>query len=184
MKTRFVVANMILAASLTLTGIVTGHEPEASAPSSTDQVKTPGQGMPVFVQNIDPGATDAVTVVDAFSAGIKTVRLDRAKELLDPQVLVLESGGSERSRDEYMREHAAADALFLQNVQQQMRYRQARIEGLMAWVGTESELSFVKDGKSSLILSTETMVLRKTAQGWKIVHIHWSSRPGNPEKVK
>jgi len=24
--------------------------------------------------------------------------------------------------------------------------------------------------------STETMVLRSTSAGWKIVHIHWSSR--------
>lgn len=27
------------------------------------------------------------------------------------------------------------------------------------------------------LLSTETMVLKNTAAGWQIVHIHWSSRP-------
>ena len=30
-----------------------------------------------------------------------------------------------------------------------------------------------------MIDSTETMVLRKAADGWKIVHIHWSSRRAN-----
>jgi hypothetical protein len=27
-----------------------------------------------------------------------------------------------------------------------------------------------------MISSTETAILRKTVQGWKIVHLHWSSR--------
>jgi hypothetical protein len=27
-----------------------------------------------------------------------------------------------------------------------------------------------------MISSTETAILRKTGAGWKIVHLHWSSR--------
>jgi ketosteroid isomerase-like protein len=37
-----------------------------------------------------------------------------------------------------------------------------------------------KDGKPMTIASTETMVLRSTGTGWKIVHIHWSSRVRKP----
>ena len=55
--------------------------------------------------------------------------------------------------------------------------RLPRIVGAMDWVGTESISTHDKDGKPSSSLSTETMLLKKTAQGWKIVHIHWSSRP-------
>jgi ketosteroid isomerase-like protein len=44
-------------------------------------------------------------------------------------------------------------------------------------VGTESELHASKDGKPITLLSTETMVLKNTPNGWRIVHIHWSSRP-------
>ena len=33
-----------------------------------------------------------------------------------------------------------------------------------------------KDGKTIIILSTETMVLKRSGSTWKIVHIHWSSR--------
>ena len=135
------------------------------------------QGMPVYVQDIAPAAVEAVKVVDAFSAAIKAAKLDVASELLDPKVLILESGHSERSRDEYMGSHAIADAAFMQTAQQQLRYRQARAEGDIAWVATESLLQATEDGKSLLLLSTETMLLKKTDAGWKIVHIHWSSRP-------
>jgi ketosteroid isomerase-like protein len=133
--------------------------------------------MPAFVQDIAPGAADAVKVVDAFSAAIKAVKLDEAGKLLDPEVLILESGSSERSRDEYLGEHAIADAAFMQTATQQPRYRQARAEGDVAWVGTESLLETTRDGKPLHLLSTETMVLKRTEQGWRIVHIHWSSRP-------
>lgn len=132
---------------------------------------------PALVQDIEAAATEAVAVVDAFSAAIQGVRIAQAAALLDPAVLVLESGGSERNRDQYLAEHAQADAAYMKDARQELRYRQARIVGDVAWVGTESSISRDKDGKPTSSLSTETMVLRKTAQGWKIVHIHWSSRP-------
>ena len=93
------------------------------------------------------------------------------------RLAVSSSGGSERSRDEYLREHAIADAAFMQTAQQQLRYRQAQAFGEIAWVGTESAMRITKNGKNSMLLSTETMVLKKTSGAWKIVHIHWSSRP-------
>ena len=130
-----------------------------------------------FAQDIEPAAKEAVAVVDQFSAAIKAVRIAEASALLDPNVLVLESGGSERSRDQYLAEHAQADAEYMKDASQDLRYRQARIVGDIAWVGTESTVSHGKAGKAASSLSTETMVLRKTSQGWKIVHIHWSSRP-------
>lgn len=142
----------------------------AAAPSSVTETTA-------FVQDIDSAAQEAVAVVEAFSAAIKGVRIDDASALLDPSVLVLESGGSERSRDEYLSHHAKADAEYMKDARQQLRYRQARVVGDIAWVSSESIISHDRDGKPTSSLSTETMVLRKTKQGWKIVHIHWSSRP-------
>lgn len=177
MKTRSGINRLIFAGALVLAGAVSAHE--AAKPVSAPQAKgtSASMGMPVYVRNIAPAAADAVKVVDAFSAAIKAVKIDEAAKLLDPQVLILESGSSERSRDEYLREHAIADAAFMQTAQQQLRYRQAQVEGNLAWVGTESILQRMQEGKTITLLSTETMVLKKTAQGWKIVHIHWSSRP-------
>ncbi len=169
MKIRSSVIFFIVLANLTLSSILLAKEPAKTAS------KTVSMGMPVLVQNIAPGAAEAVKVVDAFSAAIKAIKLSDAEKLLDPKVLILESGSSERSRDQYMAEHAGADATFMQTVHQQLRYRQAQAEGNMAWVATESELHTQKDGKMVTILSTETMVLKRTDKTWKITHIHWSS---------
>ena len=64
----------------------------------------------------------------------------------------------------------------MHDMQQRLVNRRAEAEGDMAWVATESELQGLEDGKPVKLLSTESMVLRKTGQGWRIVHIHWSSR--------
>lgn len=176
MNIRFCILNLILVAGLAICTMVGAHEPTKPQAVTPDTSPAPTLGMPVYVQNIAPAAADAVKVVDAFSAAIKAVKLDEAEKLLDPQVLILESGSSERSRDEYMQSHAIADAAFLQNAKQQLRYRQAQVEGNVAWVATESTLDAVQNGKPIMLLSTETMILKKTDAGWKIVHIHWSSR--------
>lgn len=156
---------------------VLAQEGGSSAPESSIGGSA-SMGKPVFVQDIAAESVDAVKVVDEFSLAIRAGRIADAAKLLDPKVLVLESGSSERSRNEYLAEHAAADAAYLQTMRQQLRYRQARAEGDIAWVGTESILQKTGAGKPSTQLSTETMVLKRSANGWKIVHIHWSSRPG------
>ena len=132
---------------------------------------------PALVQDIAPAAADAVKVVDAFHAALKAAKLADAEKLLDPSVLILESGGAERNREQYMQGHAGADAQFLSQAQQRLTYRRAQAEGNLAWVGSESTLQRTKDGKRLNLAETETMLLKKSTQGWKIVHIHWSSRP-------
>jgi ketosteroid isomerase-like protein len=118
-----------------------------------------------------------VAVVEQFGRALKAGQIDAAAELLDPEVLVLESGGAERDRAQYLREHAPEDAKFLQAAQIRAGQRRARVEGDLAWVGSESEIDYVTDGKPHTLLSTETMVLRRHDGAWRIVHIHWSSRP-------
>ena len=122
-------------------------------------------------------AGPAVEIVDRFGKALASGDLKTVGDLLDPAVLILESGGAERSREEYLGHHAVADAAFLKGAHQQIKRRSARIDADMAWVGTESELHATRDGKSTTTLSTETMVLKRTPEGWRIVHIHWSSRP-------
>ena len=124
---------------------------------------------------IDAAAAPAVAVVDAFSAALASLDVARAGGLLADDVLVLESGGAERSRAEYLAAHAGADALFLQQATVRRLRRSARAAGGLAWVATESQVTTQRDGKPVALRSTETMVLRRTSAGWRIVHIHWSS---------
>jgi uncharacterized protein (TIGR02246 family) len=129
----------------------------------------------------DPGisgqAQPAVAVVEQFSAALQAADFQRVSDLLADDVLILESGGAERSREEYLGHHAIADALFLKAAHVAVKRRTARVEGPFAWVGTESELHATQDGKPMSLLSTETMILKKAGNDWRIVHIHWSSRP-------
>ena len=152
-----------LSVCLTAAPLLAGaHEPKEAAASATQ---------------IDAVAQPAVIVVDQFSAALKASDLVRAKDLLADDVLILESGGAEHSREEYLGGHAVEDATFLKDARITLKQRTARSDGNLAWVGTESELHANNKGKSLALLSTETMVLRRDAGVWRIVHIHWSSRP-------
>jgi len=129
-------------------------------------------------------AQAAAATVDRFSAALSKGDLDRAGAELDPDVIILESGGAEHSAAEYLSGHAKHDAEFLKDAHQQPGRRTARRSGDLAWVASESELHVQHDGKPLTVVNTETMVLRSTEAGWKIVHIHWSSRVKKPPTTK
>lgn len=152
-----------LAAFAFIPGVTLAHGPEAHTQAAVPSIE--GQAKP------------AVEVVERFSAALQAGDLERAGKLLAEDVLILESGGAESSREEYLGGHANNDAAFLKEAHVAVSRRTARVEGALAWVGTESELHATKEGKPMTLLSTETMVLKKTAGEWLIVHIHWSSRP-------
>lgn len=127
--------------------------------------------------DVASAAQAAVAVVDAFGKALRAGDLKSAGDLLAADVLILESGGVEHSREEYLAHHAIGDAKFLKGSHSQLKSRRARIDGELAWVGTESELHVSENGKPLTYLSTETMVLKRDGADWRIVHIHWSSRP-------
>jgi len=130
--------------------------------------------------DVPDSARAATATVDRFFAALKAGELEKAGAELDPDVIILESGGAERSAAEYLGGHAKGDAAFLKGAHHSLTHRTARVSGGIAWVATESELHVQKNGKPAVIASTETMVLRSTKAGWKIVHIHWSSRVKKP----
>lgn len=130
--------------------------------------------------SVPAAATDAVATVDRFSAALASGDLVKAGKELDPNVLIFEGGGAERSAVEYLGGHAKDDAAFLKSAHQQLKVRSAHASGEFAWVASESELHVQKDGKPVTLFSTETMLLQRRASVWKIVHIHWSSRTKNP----
>ncbi len=117
---------------------------------------------------------DPASKVAAFSTALAAGDTAAAAQLLDPAVLIFESGGAERSREEYMSHHLAADAAFLKTVHTRLLSRTGDAVGDLAWVASETRLTG-SASKAINLRSTETMILRKRAAGWRIVHIHWSS---------
>jgi ketosteroid isomerase-like protein len=125
-------------------------------------------------------AKAAAAVVDRFFSALSSGDLVQAGAQLDPNVIILESGGAEHSAAEYLGGHAQGDAQYLKGARHTLDRRTASATGDVAWVASESELHVEKDGKPSTIASTETMVLRLSEGGWRIVHIHWSSQVKKP----
>lgn len=139
------------------------------------------RNAPAQPPGVDASLAPVIAVADRFTAAIKAVDLETAAALLDEHVLILESGGAERSRDEYLGHHAVEDAAFLGSAAIKVLHRAGGVQGDLAWLGTESEITPSRTSGGRPILSTETMVLGHGAGGWKILHIHWSSRKKKAE---
>jgi ketosteroid isomerase-like protein len=137
-----------------------------------------------------PGAGESATAesravadtVQAFEAALRAGDFDTVSSLLDPHVLVLEAGGAERSREDYLALHAKADAEFLKDARSEESRPAIDVDGDLAWSTRTSQIHVELDGEPVIVDSAETMVLRRGADGWKIVHIHWSSRAREPEE--
>lgn len=124
---------------------------------------------------LSAGAADAAAVVDEFQKFLAQGKTREASALLDPNVLIFEGGGAERSRAEYASHHLKSDAEFMKSATVAVLSRTGDVVGDLAWVATESRLR--TDGAKSLdLMTTETMVLKRMPAGWRVTHIHWSSK--------
>lgn len=166
-------------ASLIFTPPVFAHGNEKHEPTAMAS----GRETTKAELNVAASALDAVATVERFATALSAGDLSKVGAELDPGVIILESGGVERSRDEYLGGHAKSDATFLKSAMTTLKRRTAQATGDLAWVASESEIHAMKGAEMLMIESTETMVLRKFGKAWKIVHIHWSSRRGQTQSA-
>lgn len=124
----------------------------------------------------NPAAKDPVAVVEAFHAALSAGSASRVEALLDPNVLIMEGGNVERSRQEYASHHLPSDLKFMSAMRYRLERQTGNAIGDLAWVASEATLKGESGGKAADLVSTESLVLKKTGGGWRIVHIHWSSR--------
>lgn len=121
-------------------------------------------------------AAGAATAVDAFHAALKAGDTAAALALMSPDVMIFEEGGAERSRDEYASHHLGSDAAFAAASEATVARRSGWADGDIAWITTEGRTTGQFNGRAVDRLTTETMVLKRHTDGWRIHHIHWSSR--------
>ena len=124
----------------------------------------------------DETARPAIAVVDAFHAALGSGDAAAVLALLAEDVVVLEEGGAERSREEYAGHHLPADMAFAAATTAEVTRRAARVEGDVAWVLTEGRTTGAFNGRPVDRLTAETMILHRDGDVWRIRHIHWSSR--------
>jgi ketosteroid isomerase-like protein len=115
-------------------------------------------------------------IVDGFQASLRAGDRTKALGFLDEKVAIFEAGGAELSRDEYGQHHLAGDMEFVGATANATTRRVSDVVGDAAWVTTLSTTSGEFRGKKISTRNAETMILRRSSAGWRIVHIHWSSR--------
>lgn len=121
-------------------------------------------------------ADDPVAVVGAFHDALAAGDGDAALAQLAPDVVIFESGGAEMSRQEYADHHLGGDMQFAAATSQQVDDQQAITAGDIAYVLTRSRTTGRFRDRDINSLGVESMILRRGTEGWRIVHIHWSSR--------
>jgi ketosteroid isomerase-like protein len=122
-------------------------------------------------------AKSAAATVDAFHSALRRGHTGSAAALMADDALIFEAGGVERTKAEYAARHLAADAAFSRSVSSSVTSRTGGSAGKLAWIASEGRTTGEYKGKPVDQLTTETVLLRRTRGGWRIVHIHWSSAP-------
>ena len=122
---------------------------------------------------------DNLTFTLECLAALKAGDTNVALAIMAPDVMIFEEGGAERSRDEYASHHLGSDAAFAAASEATVTRRSGWADGDIAWITSEGRTTGQFNGRAVDRLTTETMVLKRHADGWRIHHIHWSSRaPG------
>ena len=121
-------------------------------------------------------ADEPKEVLAAFHAALAAGDQAKAAELLAPDITIYESGYVERSRAEYAGHHLPEDIAFAKTSTTKLVQTTERIEGNLAVIWQETETKAKVKGKPLHILGTETSVLQRNGDSWRIVHVHWSSR--------
>lgn len=120
--------------------------------------------------------TGPVLTVDAFHAAMGKGDAAGVADLLLDDAVIFEQGGAESSKAEYVEAHLPGDIAYSQGMTDTIASRRSSVEGRVAWVLTQGRTTGVYEGKTVDRLTTETMVLKKMKGGWRIAHVHWSSR--------
>ncbi len=121
-------------------------------------------------------ATVAATV-QSFHAALESGDTEAAASLLAPDAVVLESGGKE-TLEEYLGHHLLEDIKFAQAVAGTRGQPEVTIVGDVAWASSTSITRGTYQSRPLNLVGAELMVLTRTASGWEIRAIHWSSRQG------
>lgn len=126
-------------------------------------------------------ATDAARqaevlgVVRGFHAALAAGDSATALGHLHPDVVIFESGHAE-TLDEYRRGHLPADMGFASATTRAITREAARVWGDQALYTSESHTTGRWRDRDIDSHGAETVVLVRERDGWRIRHIHWSSR--------
>ena len=133
--------------------------------------------VPALAQQPE-GAADELAVravVQGFKDALAAGDSSTALSYLHADLMVYEAGHAE-TLAEYRAGHLAADMEFTAAVETTVLEQGLIVRpGMALWV-SESESTGEFRGRAIDSHGAETIVLLPTDSGWKILHVHWSSR--------
>ncbi|HVS63417.1 MAG TPA: nuclear transport factor 2 family protein [Thermoanaerobaculia bacterium] len=134
----------------------------------------------VLGSSLAPDALDAhglqpIQVVESFHAALEEQEKEKALELLLPDATIFE-GGIAETVEQYAAHHLMGDMAFAAATKGELLEQSKQVVGDVAWVMTRSHRSGTFRDREIDSIGVETVVLRHVEAGWRIAHIHWSSR--------
>lgn len=120
-------------------------------------------------------AAEVRAVVRGFHAALAAGDSTAALELLDPGVVIFESGHAE-SLTQYRSGHLRSDVAFARAVRREVTGESIAVWGDAALYTSEAHTTGEWRGRAIDSQGVETMVMVRTPEGWRIRHIHWSAR--------
>ncbi|MGI8437612.1 MAG: YybH family protein [Chthoniobacterales bacterium] len=121
-----------------------------------------------------PDAAAISAAVEDFHQALAAGKEERAMSLLAPDALIVEAG-TVQTRAEYETEHLREDVAFAREVPGTQTSRKIAQVGDAAWVTSTFQVTGTFQGRAVNNFAAETAVLTRTADGWRIRAIHWSS---------
>ncbi len=125
----------------------------------------------------------ALQIATAFSAAIRAGDADAVRALSTSNLLVGESGGLERSFEEYASHHLPSDMAFSKATTSTMTEQQVIAGEHMAVVVTQSQIHGRYREQAVHSQLVETLVIQHIEDDWRLRHVHWSSAPLDGEHV-
>jgi ketosteroid isomerase-like protein len=119
------------------------------------------------------------TVVHAFHGALERGDSATALGLLTEDATILESGGVE-TKEEYRSHHLPSDIAFARAVPRESGPLRIVLRDDVAWASSTSTMEGTYRERPVNSQGAELMVLVRTAEGWRIAAIHWSSRTRRP----
>lgn len=136
----------------------------------------------IATSTLEAGAEEPTRIVDSFHAALARGETAAALAFLTDDAVIYESGGVERGKAEYASHHLEADAAFSKAVPSQITRRSGAADGSIAWVLTEGRTTGTYRDRPVDRVTTETAMLRRIGNAWRITHFHWSSAAAKPAK--
>lgn len=117
---------------------------------------------------------DPLVTVSVFRNALIDGNVGTALALLSPDMLAYQAGAAEVSRHDYAQRQIRKDIAHLATYYVEEKSQKHDVQDDLAWVSTRLRLLGKSVEKPSEYFGTETVVLRRSAAGWLIVHRHWS----------